>query len=56
MQPTLKPPTRKPTLTRAAQELCVTRTHLSLVLHGHRESKRLKVRYAAWLKQQEAQP
>lgn len=33
-------------LTSAAKELGVTRTHLSLVLHGHRKSESLSAGYA----------
>jgi hypothetical protein len=35
------------TLTAAAKALGVTREHLSRVLHGHRQSRRLLQRYAA---------
>jgi len=47
---------RKPTITRAAQELGVTRVHLSFVIHGHRSSRSLSARYQAWLKQQDGTP
>lgn len=35
------------TITAAAQQLGVTRTHLSLVIHGHRQSRSLTARYTA---------
>jgi hypothetical protein len=35
------------TMLASAQQLGVTREHLSRVLHGHRESRRLTQRYAA---------
>jgi plasmid maintenance system antidote protein VapI len=35
------------TITAAALALGVTRTHLSLVIHGHRQSRSLTARYAA---------
>jgi len=38
---------KKLTVTAAAKTLGVTRTHLSLVLHGHRQSRRLTARYTA---------
>ena len=38
---------RKWTITAAAKSLGVTRTHLSLVLHGHRQSRSLTARYTA---------
>jgi len=34
---------------RASKDLGVTREHLSRVLHGHRISRSLTSRYAAWL-------
>ena len=42
---TLTPRARIAGLTHAARSLGVSRTHLSLVLHGHRESKSLTKRY-----------
>jgi len=38
---------RNITVTDAAKRLGVTRTHLSLVIHGHRQSRSLTQRYAA---------
>jgi len=35
------------TITAAALALGVTRTHLSLVIHGHRQSRSLTARYTA---------
>jgi hypothetical protein len=37
---------------RASKDLGVTREHLSRVLHGHRISRSLTSRYAAWLQAQ----
>lgn len=49
--PTKPAPVKKLTVTRAAELLGVTRTHLSYVLHGHRQSRRLTARYTALLQQ-----
>jgi hypothetical protein len=38
------------TIQKAADRLGVTRTHLSLVIHGHREGRSLKQRYRALVK------
>jgi len=39
---------RRGAIAQAAREFGVTREHLSRVLHGHRESRSLTRRYAAW--------
>lgn len=44
-----RPMSRRITLTEAAAILGVTREHLSRVLNGHRESKRLTHRFHALL-------
>jgi hypothetical protein len=48
----VKPKRRRPPVPDgiAAKELGVTRTHLNLVIHGHRKSKRLRRRYRLFLR------
>ncbi len=50
VKPALQP--ARLTIAAASRALGVTRTHLSLVLNGHRQSRRLTSRYQA-LKQQQ---